>query len=305
MIKLILIINLSVKLVNCKGSDVLNQVPLIDGHNDLAINIYTLENNQLKNFDLESNLKENPKWNIPKSYTDLPRLRSGKVGGQVWAAYVDCGRNYKDAVERTIEQIDIIKRFVQKYPKDFEFVTNADQIMQAFEEKKIASMIDVEGGHSIDSRLAVLRSYYELGVRCMTITHTCNVPWADASPIDDEPNAIKRNLTNWGKNVIREMNRLGMIVDIAHTSEGVMIEALETSKAPVIFSHADTYAVFPHHRNVKDHVLQKLKENKGIIMINFYSGYVGGKNTIYDVISEFSNLFQLYFNIKFFHRQIT
>jgi membrane dipeptidase len=159
--------------------------------------------------------------------------------------------------------------------------------MEAFKEKKIASMIEVEGGHSIDSRLSVLRLFYELGVRCMTLTHSCNLPWIDASPIDDEENAVKKNLTTWGKEVIDEMNRLGMIPDISHVSEGVMSAVIEYSKGPVIFSHSSVWTLRNHHRNAKDHVLKELKEKNGLIMINFYSGYIGGNDTIDDVISEF------------------
>jgi membrane dipeptidase len=160
-----------------KGSDVLDEVPLIDSHNDLPWNLYNRENNQLERFELDSDLKRNPNWQIASSMTDLPRLRTGKLGGQFWVAYVSCTNNYKDAAERTIEQIDVIKRLIKKYPQDLMYVTEADQIMEAFNQKKIASMIEVEGGHSIDSRLSVLRLYYELGVRCMTITHSCNTPW--------------------------------------------------------------------------------------------------------------------------------
>ena len=160
-----------------KGSDVLDEVPLIDGHNDLPYNIYTQELNVLDDFDFDSDLRLNDKWKISSSFTDLPRLRQGKLGGQFWVAYVGCSRNYKDAVERTFEQIDVIKRLVKKYPNDMMYVTEADQIMEAFKAKKIASMIEIEGGHSIDSRLSVLRLYHELGVRCMTLTHSCNLPW--------------------------------------------------------------------------------------------------------------------------------
>jgi membrane dipeptidase len=162
---------------NWKGSDVLNEVPLIDGHNDLPWNLYNRENNQLGNFELDSDLKLNPKWQSSSSMTDLPRLRLGKLGGQFWVAYVSCTNNYKDAVERTIEQIDVIKRLVNKYSNDLMYVTESDQIMEAFAKGKIASMIEIEGGHSIDSRLSSLRLYYEMGVRCMTITHSCNTPW--------------------------------------------------------------------------------------------------------------------------------
>jgi membrane dipeptidase len=267
------------------GRDVLDEVPLIDGHNDFPFNLYLLEQNQLENVDFASDLTENPTWQVNRSFTDLPRLRRGKVGGQFWVAYVRCEHNYKDAVERTMEQIDVIKRLIKANPTDMMYVTEADQIMEAFKQKKIASMIEIEGGHSIDSRLSVLRLFYELGVRCMTLTHSCNLPWADASPIDDNSTAVKKNLTAWGLDVIYEMNRLGMIVDLSHVSEGVMLSALVSSKAPVIFSHSATYALNNHHRNVKDNVLMKLRQNGGLIMINFYSLFIGGKNTIDDVIS--------------------
>ncbi len=182
-----------------KGSDILDEVPLIDGHNDFPYSLYENEKNQLKNFDFNSDLRLNPKWkDMPNTHTDLPRLREGKLGGQFWVAYVGCSNNFKDAVERTVEQIDVIKRLIKKYPKDLKFVGTADGIMDAFQERKIASMIQVEGGHSIDSRLAVLRLYYELGVRAMTLTHSCDIPWADASPIDNSLRP-KKNLTDWGK----------------------------------------------------------------------------------------------------------
>lgn len=132
------------------------------------------------------------------------------------------------------------------------------EIMDAFKNRKIASLIVVEGGHSIDDRLSVLRLYYELGVRYMTLTHSCNQPWVDASPIDRNATAVKRNLTEWGKNVIYEMNRLGMMVDLSHVSYGVMHAVLDITKAPVMFSHSSSYTVFPHHRNVQDDVLLRV-----------------------------------------------
>lgn len=160
--------------------------------------MYLIEQEQINDFAFDSDLKLNPKWGGSNhSHTDLPRIREGKLGGQFWVAYGSCGGNYKDAVERTIESIDVLKRLINKYPNDLKYVTTADGIMEAFKEKKVASMIEVEGGHSIDSRLSVLRLFYELGVRCMTLTHTCNTPWADASPIDDDVTP-KKNLTDWG-----------------------------------------------------------------------------------------------------------
>lgn len=215
------------------GRTILDEVPLIDGHNDLPWNLYSMERNRINKFELDSDLKKDPKWGVStSSHTDIPRLLEGKVGAQFWVAYVGCNTQYKDAVERTLEQIDVIKRMVAKYPKYMKYVTSADGIMEAFGEKRIGSLIAVEGGHSMDNRLAMLRIFYELGVRYMTLTHSCNTPWADASPVDANENAVLRNVTEWGKNVIWEMNRLGMLVDISHVSHGVMGDVLEHSKAP-------------------------------------------------------------------------
>jgi membrane dipeptidase len=195
---LILTVNTRALGIPNSNSHILDEVPLIDGHNDLAWTIFNYEKNQINNFDLED-LKSNPKWSsVNNSHTDLKRLREGKLGGQFWVAYVHCRHNFKDAVEKTVEQIDVIKRLIQKYPRDLKFIGTADGIMDAFQERKIASMIQVEGGHSIDSRMAVLRLYYELGVRAMTLTHSCDISWADASPIDNTLRP-KKNLTDWGK----------------------------------------------------------------------------------------------------------
>ncbi|KAL9703655.1 hypothetical protein quinque_007173 [Culex quinquefasciatus] len=183
--------------------------------------------------------------------------------------------------------IDVIKRLVAKYTKYLKFVTSADGIMEAFGEKRIGSLIAVEGGHSRDSRLAVLRMIYELGVRYMTLMHACSTTWADASPVDEDGNAVVKNMTEWGKNVIWEMNRLGMLVDISHVSHGVMGDVLAHMKAPVIFSHSSSHKVYAHHRNVQDDVLKMLIENRGIIMVNFYTGFIGGKS-IDDVVRKSS-----------------
>ncbi|XP_065077833.1 dipeptidase 1-like [Ochlerotatus camptorhynchus] len=273
------------------GRDVLDEVPLIDGHNDLPFNIYKVERNLLANFNLDSNLKEHPVWGqTDSSHTDLPRLRKGKLGAQFWVAYIRCAdTQYKDAVARTLEQIDVAKRVIAKYPNDLKYVTTADGIMEAFEEKKIASLLVVEGGHSIDSRFAVLRMFYELGVRYMTLTHSCNTPWADASPIDEEEEPQLTNLSEWGRDVIREMNRLGMMIDISHVSYGVMRDSLSHSLAPVIFSHSSAHTVFQHHRNVQDDVLRELVKNNGIVMVNFYPLFVGG-NSIDDVVKHFNHI---------------
>lgn len=241
-----------------KGSSVLYDVPLIDGHNDLPYNLYKLARNRLGDFKFNSNLLLDDVWGpYATSHTDLPRLRTGQVGGQFWVAYVPCTTQHKDAVARTLDQIDVIKRLVNMYPNDLQYATTADEIEDAFKNQRIASMIVVEGGHSIDDRLSVLRLYYELGVRYMTLTHSCNQPWIDASPIDDA-DTEKKDITTWGQKVIFEMNRLGMMVDLSHVSYGVMHGVLDVTKAPVIFSHSSSYTVYPHHRNVRDDVLLRV-----------------------------------------------
>jgi membrane dipeptidase len=273
------------------GRMVLDEVPLIDGHNDLPYNLYRIEGNKLNDFDFDSDLRQNPKWQVSSSHTDLPRLRQGKVGGQFWVAYVGCETNYKDAVERTMEQIDVVKRLVAKYPKSMQLVTTADGIMQAFNASKIASLICVEGGHSIDSRLSVLRLFYELGVRYMTLTHNCNTPWADNHQQYSQSNVPKiGGLNKFGKDIILEMNRLGMMVDLSHVSKDVMLDALNVTLAPVIFSHSSSRAVYNVTRNADDEVLLKLKNNGGIIMLNFYPGFIAPRATIYDVIAHINHI---------------
>lgn len=234
-----------------------------------------MNKNQINDFKFDSDLTADAVW--ANRHTDLLRLRKGKVGAQFWAAYVRCADTQaKDAVERTLEQIDVIKRLVRKYPDDMTLVTTSNGIWDAYKDKKIGSLIGIEGGHSMDNRLAVLRMYYDLGVRYMTLTHSCNLPWVDASPVDEDPASTKLNLTPYGVSVINEMNRLGMIVDLSHVSYGVMKEVLEISRAPVIFSHSSAFAIFEHARNVQDDILDMIKENKGVVMINFYPDFIGG-----------------------------
>lgn len=273
-----------------KGSSVLDEVPLVDGHNDWPYNIYRLEHNQLQNVDLNSDLTQHPTWSkLDSSHTDIPRLRRGKVGGQFWVAFVSCNSLDKDAVELTMDQIDVIRRMIDMYSDHLQFTTTSAGIWDAYEKGKIASLIAVEGGHSIDNRLGVLRLYYDMGVRYLTLTHSCTLPWADASPIDDDPQKPKHSLTEWGKKVVFEMNRLGMMVDISHVSKDVMLDAMKVSKAPVIFSHSSAYKIKNHHRNVQDDVLVELKKNHGIIMVNFYPDFIGG-NTMDKVIEHLNHI---------------
>jgi len=261
-----------------RALSVLNRVPLIDGHNDLPWQLRSNYKNQLKQVDLN----EREPWAKHPwdgyGHTSIPLVRDGKLGGQFWAAYVSCHTQGKDAVQQTLEQIDVIKRFVDAYD-DFEWTPTADSIIDAHSRGKIASLIGVEGGHSIDSSLATLRLFYELGVRYMTVTHSCNTPWADNWKVDNA-NATERDpaqhdgLSDFGKQVILEMNRLGMLVDLSHVSHRHMEVALELTKSPVIFSHSSAFEICNHARNVKDDILRKVTTNGGVVMANFFSGYV-------------------------------
>eukprot|EP00039_Didymoeca_costata_P001516 m.53053 g.53053 ORF g.53053 m.53053 type:complete len:385 (+) comp10838_c0_seq3:296-1450(+) len=253
---------------SCDGTDcqeralaLMAQTPLIDGHNDLAWQLFGKFNNQLGKLNLSEH--------VNVTQTDIPRLREGRVGAQFWAAYVPCETQFKDAVRATMDQIDVIKRMCAQYD-DFELVTTSDEISKAFSDSVIGGLIGVEGGHSIDNSLATLRLYYELGVRYLTLTHTCHTPWADSCTPAPEHNG----LTAFGREVVLEMNRMGMLVDLSHVSAKTMQDALDVSKAPVIFSHSSAFEICNNTRNVPNDVLDRIPENGGLVMVNFYSDFV-------------------------------
>uniref|UniRef100_A0A8C7B053 Dipeptidase n=1 Tax=Neovison vison TaxID=452646 RepID=A0A8C7B053_NEOVI len=251
-----------------EAEKIMRATPVIDGHNDLPWQLLTMFNNQLqeKAADLTS---------LAQTHTNIPKLRAGFVGAQFWSAYTPCDTQNKDAVRRILEQIDVIHRMCQMYPETFVCVTNSTGIRQAFQEGRVASLIGVEGGHSIDSSLGVLRALYHLGMRYLTLTHSCNTPWADNWLVDTgEDQAQSQGLSDFGQSVVREMNRLGVLIDLAHVSVATMKAALRLSKAPVIFSHSSAYSLCRHRRNVPDDVLQLVNQTGSLVMVNFYNDYV-------------------------------
>ncbi|HJT32924.1 MAG TPA: dipeptidase [Pirellulales bacterium] len=236
---------------------------LIDGHNDLPWRLRELHGGALDKCDIAQ-----PQ---PKLHTDLARLRQGGVGGQFWSVYVPAETDRTGtALRDTLEQIDLVHRLITRYPDTLELALTADDIERIHGEGKIASLIGVEGGHSIQASLGALRQLYKLGARYMTLTHGDTLSWADSATDDPQHDG----LTEFGEEVVREMNRLGMLVDISHVSPDTMRDALRVSRAPVIASHSSAYAVAPHPRNVPDDVLKLVAENGGVVMVNFFSGFV-------------------------------
>jgi len=249
----------------------LEAAPVMDGHNDVPIQLRSRFGNQINDFDFSDTTgtaQEQPARNA--MHTDIARLRQGKVGTQYWSVYVPASLDEPEAVQMTIEQIDVTKRLIAANPDDLQLALTADEIEAALADGKIASLMGMEGGHSIGSSLAVLRQMYDLGARYMTLTHSRNVPWADSATDTPEHNG----LTDFGRDVIREMNRIGMQVDLSHVSEKVMHNVLDIAQAPVIFSHSSARSMNGHARNVPDSVLQRLPANGGVVMITFVPGFL-------------------------------
>jgi membrane dipeptidase len=250
--------------------EVLRQVPLIDGHNDAPWAIRSRVSNHLADFDFQDTTAiDRP------MHTDIARLRAGGVGGQFWSVWVPVDLEGGDAVVTTFEQIDLVQRLTAKYPDDFELALTADDVVRIHGEGKIASLIGMEGGHSIDNSLAVLRQFYAVGARYMTLTHWKNVDWVDASTDIPEHDG----LSPFGEIVVKEMNRLGMLVDLSHVSAATMHDVLDISRAPVFFSHSCALALNSHPRNVPDDVLERIADKGGVVMINFGSYFVDQKIT--------------------------
>ena len=237
-------------------------VPLTDGHNDLP---WQYRNDADRDVWARDISQSQPEW-----HTDIPRLREGQLGAQFWSVYVPASMQGKGAVRATMEEIDIVYQLLQRYPDTFQLTLTADEVEAAFKDGKIASMIGIEGGHSIDSSMGALRMFHRLGAGYMTLTHGTNVPWADAST----DTAQADGLTKFGEEVVREMNRLGMLVDLSHVAPATMHDALDVSEAPIIFSHSSSRAKCDHVRNVPDEVLKRLPQNGGVIMVTFVPSFI-------------------------------
>jgi membrane dipeptidase len=245
--------------------ELLREVPLIDGHNDLPWAIRATWGGRLSEIDLTDTGGVEP-----PTQTDLDRLRAGGVGGVFWSVWVPTDLAPDEAVRTVFEQVDLVHRMVAAYPDRLELARTADDVRRIHAAGRIASLIGAEGGHSIAGSPAILRMLYELGVRYLTLTHWTGTGWADAATARPEHGG----LTAFGVAVVREMNRIGMLVDLSHVSTACMHDALDATSAPVIFSHSNAAALNPHPRNVPDDVLRRVADNGGVVMVNFGSFFV-------------------------------
>jgi membrane dipeptidase len=244
---------------------ILKKTPLIDGHNDLAEQL-----RENYGMSVEGLASGSDRRSPHPLMTDMARLRQGRVGAQFWSVYIPSEVTGDTAIRETIEQIDIVRRLVRAYPEDLALAGSADDIVRIHKSGRVASLIGIEGGHQIGGSLAALRQFYELGARYMTLTHFKNNEFADSAT--DDPKY--HGMTDFGRTVVHEMNRLGLLVDLSHVSPETMRDALEASKAPVIFSHSDARALVDHPRNVPDDILTRLAANGGVVMVNFYLGHL-------------------------------
>ncbi|RCI05039.1 dipeptidase 1 (renal) [Rhizopus stolonifer] len=240
--------------------------PLIDTHNDLPMNLAFEYKGKINNLNLT---------HLDWGHTDIERIRQGHLSGQFWSVYYDCELTETNQVLKAMESIDAIKRMVNLYPNTFELATSTKEFYKALRHGRVASAMGMEGGQMIDSSMVALRQFYELGIRYMTLTHNCHTPWAE-SCCDPNPPTFDKGLglTEFGKKIILEMNRLGMMVDISHVAHATMHAALNTTRAPVLFSHSSSHALCGIERNVPDAVLERLDETDGVVMVNFYNSFV-------------------------------
>ncbi|MEZ5680571.1 MAG: dipeptidase [Erythrobacter sp.] len=247
----------------------LEAAPVWDGHNDVPYALRERTGNMIGDFDFVDTL-DTATTETKAMHTDLTRLRKGHLGAQFWSVYVSAGLPEAEAVQQVMEQIDVTKRLVAQYPDEMQLAYGTTDVAKALKARKIASLLGMEGGGGIGSSLAVLRQMYALGVRYMTLTHSKTLAWADSAT--DTP--THGGLTDFGRDVVREMNRLGMLVDLSHVSEATMHDALDVAKAPVIFSHSGARAINGHARNVPDSVLTRLPENGGVVMVVALPGFL-------------------------------
>lgn len=250
----------------------LEAAPVWDGHNDVPIQLRGRFGNVIGDFDFADTLDTGTAERKPM-HTDLTRLRKGKVGAQFWSVYVSAALTEPEAVQATIEQIDVTRRLIADNPDVLQLALASQDVEQAMKRGRIASLMGMEGGHSIGNSLAVLRQMHALGVRYMTLTHGKTLDWADSAT--DVPK--HDGLNTFGKDVVREMNRIGMLVDLSHVSEAAMMDALDVAGAPVIFSHSGARAINGHARNVPDSVLARLPQNGGIVMVVGLPGFLSEK----------------------------
>ncbi len=264
---------------------------LFDGHNDLPWTMRRAADSSFDNVDISQ---------PTRFHTDIPRLKKGGLKAQFWSVYVPAGSAASgNSLLQTLEQIELVHKMVKRYPDDFAITRTADEVEKAISEGKIASMMGVEGGHSIQGSLSVLKKFHDLGVRYMTLTHSKTLAWAD-SATDKE---INNGLSPFGKEVVKEMNRVGILIDLSHVSDKTMKDALKITKAPVIFSHSSARAICDHKRNVPDDVLKLTKENGGVVMINFMSGYIApteqlkkdrrARGTVHDVVDHIEHVIKV------------
>ena len=243
--------------------EVLASTPLVDGHNDLP---WAIRNHDEAPMDVAAYDLRRP----APGHTDLARLREGHVGAQFWSVYVPFRAVEEGAARVQLEEIDIARQMIRRYPDHLELALSVSDVERIFGSGRIASMLGMEGGHALENSLGALRAFYDLGVRYMTLTHSGTIDWADSAT--DDPR--HGGLSPFGEEVVREMNRLGMLVDLSHVSEGGMSDVLAVSEAPVIFSHSSARALTNHPRNVPDSILRRMPENGGVVMVTFVPVYV-------------------------------
>jgi len=251
--------------VQARIDRILKATPLIDGHNDLAEQLAENYKRSIEGIASGSDQRQ-----PHPLMTDMARLRQGRVGGQFWSVYINGTITGDAAIRETIEQIDIVRRLIDAYPKDLELARTADDLVRIHKSGRVGSMIGVEGGRQIGGSLAALRQYYNLGARYMTLTHNQTTEWADAATDDPKHGG----LSPFGIAVVHEMNRIGMLVDLSHVSADTMKDAIAASRAPVIFSHSSARGLVGHLRNVPDDVLRLLPANGGIVMVNFVPDFI-------------------------------